>query len=176
MQHGGLFLKSILLILFFSVSSATLAQALPDSATYKLSKWECLDGSLPFSSDVIERMLSSSFLKIKNNQLSTIFKFEDGCEISWIGLFNIDKENLHLSEMSGATTSACNYKISEKEPAISFNFTTTQNNLILTRGPSIGDSCETGSVRIYSQINVKRSKKNTSKANLKFYKIKKSQK
>lgn len=165
-------MKSIFLILILSIFSSFAAQALPNNGTYKLTKWECKDGSLPFSHDVIERMLSSSYLKIKNNRLSTIFKFEDGCEISWTGLFNIDKENLNLAEMSGTTTPACNYKISDKEPAISFNYSLNQNNLILTRGPSVGESCETGSVRIYLRLSVKSSQKNNSKMKLKLYKIK----
>ena len=167
-------MKSIFLILILSIFSGFAAQALPSNGTYKLSKWACLDGSLPFSHDVVERMLSSSYLKIKSNQLSTVFKFEDGCEISWTGLFNIDKENLNLAEMSGTATPACNYKISDKEPAISFKYSINQNNLILTRGPSVGESCETGSVRIYSRLNVKSPPKNNPKMNLKIYKIKRT--
>lgn len=143
--------------LFFALTMLTFgfavqAEPLNLSGSYELQTWTCADGIAPFSKDIIARIVGSTFLKIEKNKMTTTLKFDQGCEISWVGQFRITDKVLDLSEMIPKASSACHDVTSDKEPAISFTLTSEANTLTLFHAASISEPCIAGSIRVYKKL------------------------
>ncbi len=148
-------MKLLLSFVILSMFGFVAAQAANLDGNYKMASWLCTDGSQPSTPDVVSRVVDSTFLEISSDQIIIILKFDGSCEVRWSGEFKILEKSLNISEMTGQATPACHYNTKDKEPSISFQLETKQEDLILSQQPSLSDSCATGSVRTYKKIKYK---------------------
>ncbi len=144
-------MKLFFVLTVLTFGFAVQAEPLKLSGSYQLQSWTCADNTAPFSKDIVARIVGSTFLKIEKNKMTTTLKFDQGCEISWVGQFRITEDTLDLSEMIPKASSACHDVSNEKEPAISFTLTSEANTLTLFHAASLSEPCGTGSIRVYKR-------------------------
>ncbi len=145
-------MKSLFALTLFFIGLAAKAETLNLNGFYQLQSWTCADGTAPFSSDIIARIVGSTFMAIDQNKLTTTLKFDQGCQVSWHGQFNLTENTLALSEMMPTASAACHDVTSEKEPAISFTITSEMSTLTFFHAPSVGEPCTSGSVRVFKKL------------------------
>lgn len=145
-------MKSLFALTVFMLGMTAQAEPLKLSGSYQLQSWTCTDGTAPFSNDIVSRVVDSTFMKIEKNKMTTTLKFDQGCEINWLGQFSLTEGTLALSEMIPTASSACHDATSEKEPAISFTLTLESDRLILFHAASVAEPCISGSVRVFKKL------------------------
>ncbi len=145
-------MKPLFSLTIFIFGIAAQAEPLKLDGTYQLQSWICADGTAPFSKDIVERIVGSTFIKIEKNKLTTTFKFDLGCEVSWQGKFSLTDGTLAVSEMIPTASRACHDVTSEKEAPISFEVTTESGQLVLFHAPAVTEPCTSGSLRVYKKL------------------------
>ena len=146
------FLKSLLLATFIMMGIVSNVHAADLDGSYQMQSWTCMDGSSPFSNDVVTRIVSSTFLKISGNKIISTLKFDKGCEVHWMAPFTLIADELTISEMTGSASPACHDHPQEKEPAITFSIIVSNDMITFYHAPTPTETCSSGSVRVYKKI------------------------
>lgn len=144
-------MKLLFALTIFFMGLAAKAETLNLNGFYQLQSWTCADGTAPFSSDIIARIVGSTYMTIDQNKLTTTLKFDQGCQVIWRGQFNLTENTLALSEMMPTASAACHDVTSEKEPAISFTITSETRTLTFFHAASVGEPCTSGSLRVFKK-------------------------